>query len=339
LILKENLQKNYIKKINAREGKLKSRIESTIDTLGRLSVLFPSTFYMNTGNEISSLGYLSFIDFYKYGMEMKQKFVRFYIDRTFYNDPKLLVSFLKGNEDIFINRSRLPRYFVHGILLNLFYAAAILLFAYLRFKRRLFPAAQKTGQFNHININIDKSKIITFSIDRLEFVEQLLNVFFRQLNKFGLKITMEGKDISAGLKKGFAYLVNHRHLPGDLRPGQLLLLCKRLFNLSDEEIKKIMDSCKRKIMDKPFSVIEEEDKAGFLLALVEARPPGIIIFKDFIAGIPGKSRGRLSERVDILKEKGVTIIDIVTGDSYWLVADSRVTVAYDDGIYKLLTSV
>jgi hypothetical protein len=335
----EDYWQTYIKKINTRESILKSRIESTIDTLSEFSILFPTTFYMNAGNEMSSLGYLNFIDFYQYGMEMKQKFVRFYIDRTFYNDPKVLVSFLKGNEDIFISRSRLPKYFVHGILLNLFYASAILLFAFLRFKRRLFPAPPKTGQFNHITIDITKNRIITFSIDRLEFVEQLVNVFFRQLKKLGLKITMEGKDITAGLEKGFVYLVNPRHLPGDLKPGQLLALCKRLFNLSHEEIKKIMDPFGRKIMDKPFSVIEEADKAGFLMALVEVISPVIIIFNDFTAGIPGKSRNRLAERVDILKENGVTIIDIVTGESYWLEADSRVTAAYDDGVYKLMTSV
>ena len=334
----EDYWKTYNKSIHAREGKLKSSIESNIDKLGKLSVLFPSTFFMNTGNEMSSLGYLNFIDFYEYGREMKQKFVRFYIDRTFYNDPKVLVSFLKGNEDIFISRGRLPHYFVYGILLNLFYAAAILFFAYLRFKRRLFPAPKKAGQFNNIKITIAKNKIITFSVDRLEFIHQMLNVFFGQLKKPGLKITVEGKDITAGLKQGFAYLVNPRHFPGELKPGQLLSLCKRLFNLTDEEIKKIIHASGIKIMDKPFSDIEMADKARFLLALVEARTPGIIIFNDFTGGITGGSRSELAERVEKLKDEGAIIIDIVSSESYWLEPDTRVTAAFDDGIYKLLTS-
>jgi hypothetical protein len=328
----------YVKSIHAREGELKSRIESNIDTLGMLSILCPTTFYMNTSNEVSSRGYLNFIDFYQYGREMKQKFVRFYIDRTFYNDPKVLVSFIKGSEDIFVGRSRLPNYFVHAILLNLFYAAAILFFSYLRFKQWLFPSPKKTVQFNHINIPIAKNKIITFSVDRLEFVHQLVNVFFGQSKKPGLKITLEGKDITAGLKGGFAYLFNPRHLPGELKPVYLLLLFKRLFNLTNEEIEKIKDACGRKIMDKLFSAIEKVDKARFLLALVEVRTPGIIIFNDFTGGIPGNSRNELAERVENLKEGGALIFDIVSGEYYWLEPDTRVTAAFDDGIYKVLTN-
>jgi hypothetical protein len=328
----------YTDSIHSREGKLMKRIESGIDTLGKLSTLFPSTFYMNTSNEVSSSGYLNVIDFYQYGREMKQKFVRFYIDRTFYNDPKILVSFIKGNEDIFIASSRLPNYFLFGILLNLFYAAFILFFTYLRFKQWLFPAPKKPGQFSHIKITIAKNKIITFSIDRLEFVNQLENAFFSQLKKPGMKITMEGKDIAAGLKGVFAYLVNPRHLPGELKPAHLLSLFKRLLHLTGEEIEKIIDSCGRQIMDKHFSAIDLVDKAGFLLPLVEVRTPGILIFNDFTRGIPGKSRSDLADRVEKLKDGGAAVIDIVSGESYWLEADTRVTVAFDEGIYKVLTN-
>ncbi len=336
-VIKEYLGK-YYPKINEREGKLKSSIESTIDTMDRLSILCPTTFYMNTSNEMSSRGYLNYIDFYEYGREMKQKFVRFYIDRTFYNDPKVMVSFIKGSEAIFTCRSRLPRHFLYGILLNLLYTAAILFAAYSGFKRWLFPAPKKPGQFNHININMAKRKIITFSVERIEFVLQLLNVFFGQVKRLRWKISLEGKDITSGLKGEFAYLFNPRYLPGELKPVHMLLLFKRLLNLTNEEIEKIINACGRKIIEKHFPDIEKVDKAGFLLALVEARTPGIIIFNDFTGGIPGKSRNELAELVEKLKDKGTLIIDIVSGESYWLEPDTRVTAAFDDGIYKLVTS-
>lgn len=336
-IIKKYIENDY-PKIHAREGELKSRIESTIDTLSGLSILCPSTFYMSSSDEMSSLGYLNFLDFYQYGREMKQKFVLFYIHRTYYNDPGIMVSFIKGNEDIFTGSSRLPHYFIQGILLNLFYAAAILFFAYLRSKQWLFPAPKNPGQFNRVDINIPKGKIITFSVDRLEFVHQLVNFFFGQVKKLNWKFTMEGIDITIGLKEGFAYLVNPRHLPGELKPNHLLSLFKRLFTLADEELESIIKARGRDIMDKHFSAIDMKDKAGFLLALVEVRMPGIIIFNDFTGGIPGKSRIELAERVVKLTGSGVLIIDIVTGESYWLEADTRVTAAFDNGIYKLVTS-
>jgi hypothetical protein len=328
----------YYPKINAREGKLKLKIESSVDKLDRLSILCPTTFYMNTANETSSRGYLNYIAFYRYGRDMKKKFVIFYISRTFYNDPKVMVSFIKGSEDIFTGRSQLPRHFVYGIVLNLFYAAVLLFAGYLGFKRRLFPAPKKTGQFNHININIDKSKIITFSVDRIEFVWQLLNLFFGRGKISGWKITMEGKEITGVLKAGCAYLFNPVYLPGELKPVDLLSLFKRLLKLTDKETDKIINVCGREIMNKHFFSLDLVDKAGFLLALVEVRTPVIIIFYDFTAMMPGKARNELAERVEHLKEGGAVIIDIVSGASYWLEPDTRITAAFEDGIYKLVTS-
>ena len=336
-IIKGFIENDY-PKIHAHEGELKKRIESTIDTLSGISILCPTTFYMSSSNEMSSLGYLNFIAFYQYGREMKKKFVLFYIDRTYYHDPKVVVCFIKGNEDIFICSSRLPHYFLPGILLHLFYAAAILFFAYLRSGKWLFPSPKKPGQFNRIDINILKGRIITFSVDRIEFINQLENAFFGKLKKLSWKIIMAGIDITTGLKREFAYLVNPRHLPGELKPIHLLSLFKRLLNLTNEEMDKIINDCGKNIMEKYFSVIDMMDKAGFLLALVEVRTPGIIVFNAFTEGIPGKSRGELAERVEKLAEKGALIIDIVCGESYWLEPDTRVTAAFDDCNYKVLTN-
>ena len=55
-------------------------------------------------------------------------------------------------------------------------------------------------------------------------------------------------------------------------------------------------------------------------------------------GDDGQARSELAERVENLKEGGALIIDIVSGESYWLEPEKRVTAAFDDGIYKVLTN-
>jgi hypothetical protein len=97
-----------------------------------LASFFPTTFYISTNKELSSKGFQNFINFYRYSYDKKQDFIKFYIDRKFYQPlPKSGVEpFIKGDEDLFYGKSRLPHSFLLGLILAVIYIAALLVILY-----------------------------------------------------------------------------------------------------------------------------------------------------------------------------------------------------------------
>jgi hypothetical protein len=97
-----------------------------------LASFFPTTFYISTNKELSSKGFQNFIAFYRYSYNMKQDFIKFYIERKFYRPlPKSGVEpFIKGNEDIFYGKCRLPESFLLGLILTVGYIAVLLVVLY-----------------------------------------------------------------------------------------------------------------------------------------------------------------------------------------------------------------
>jgi hypothetical protein len=129
-------------KIQAFEERLRNEMDENIRFFEFLSSLFPSTFYLSAGNEISSKGYENFIIFFDYIRELKKKFLRFYLDHRYYSDdpfdaPKTVESFIKDNENLFHSKSRTPRGFTRSLLLTLVYIIGLFIISYSRFKQSL----------------------------------------------------------------------------------------------------------------------------------------------------------------------------------------------------------
>jgi hypothetical protein len=111
-----------------------------------LASLFPTTFYISTNKELSSKGFQNFIAFYRYSYNMKQDFIKFYIDRKFYRPlPKSGVEpFIKGNNDLFYGKSSLPFNFWLGVFLTPFYTVLLLFLSFILLKKRQkVPEPQK----------------------------------------------------------------------------------------------------------------------------------------------------------------------------------------------------
>ena len=324
----------YKEQINKREGKLKFEIEENIDKLSRLSLFFPSTFYMNTSSEVSSRGYLNYLDFYGYGREMKDKFVRFYIDRTYYHDPKELVPFITGDEDIYNGRSRLPRYFTFGFLLHLFYGFVLLFGAYFYFSRRMFPRLKDPGAFDEFHLELKSKTKSTISINRDEFLNQLIKCFFGQLTGLPWNLTLDGENISNGCPKKCIYLPNPGDIPVDITGMQLIKLFKIILRLPQEAVDKIVAQFGKELLQKRFKHVDAYDKAQILLGISSFLYPDVYILKDFSTGIPYEKWKDLETQLDVFLDGNTLIIDITTNDRYWLSKpDAQVFVIYKNGKY------
>jgi hypothetical protein len=327
-------QDTFYKQIKARECELKFEIADNIDKLSKLSLFFPSTFYMNTSSEVSSRGYLNYLDFYGYGQDMKDKFVRFYIDRTYYHDPKELVPFITGDEDIYKARSRLPRYFTFGFMLHLFYGFVLLYGAYFYFTRRMFPRLKDPGAFDEFHLDLKSKTKITMSINRDEFLNQLIKLFFGQSTGLPWKLTLDGENISNGCPKKRIYLPNPGDIPVDITGMYLINLLKRILRPPQEAIDKIVSQFGKELLQKRFKHVEAYDKARIPLAISYLLNPAVYILKDFSTGIPYEKWKDLEARLDAFLDDNTLIIDITSNDRYWLSQpDAQVFVIYKNGKY------
>ncbi len=139
----ESYWRNELRKIQDLEKKLVMEVRKNIRRFQVFSIHFPTTFYLSVNNEISSKGYNSFNSYYDYIRRLKEKFVRFYLDRRYYTDttPDSLTkieSFLKKNENVFIASSGLPGNFWGGCSVTLAYIFVLWIISYVRFKKNLF---------------------------------------------------------------------------------------------------------------------------------------------------------------------------------------------------------
>jgi len=134
------------KKLRETELKRIEGIVKRIRVYQTLASFFPTTFYISTNKELSSKGFQNFIAFYRYSYDMKQDFIKFYIDRKFYRPlPESGVEpFIKGNEDLFYGKSRLPNSFLLGLIMAVVYIAVLLVTIYRRQSRGIEGEKEKT---------------------------------------------------------------------------------------------------------------------------------------------------------------------------------------------------
>jgi len=331
--LVEEYWNNDFKKIEALEEMLKREIESTIHRINRLAIFSPATFYMLTCSEISGKGYGSYLLYYSYVQSMRRKFVRFWIDRVFYNDPKEMVSFIKGDENIFRSASRLPDNFGSGMSVILFYIIVLFFVSYFRVNRILFPQPEKARAFDEMEIDLGTGKRSAFRSGISDFSNQFLNVFFGKPRGLKWKVSIDGKDIVNKGKREFVYLPHPDNIPGDLKAGHLLYLFKRLYNLSKEELAGIKTGFDKDKLSKPFGKLEKKDKALLFLRVAELKKSSVYIFKDFLSGIPFENRDELTNITNGLKSDGTVVVDLVTGDTHSFSADELSTIFYNEGKY------
>ncbi len=265
--------KDY-KKIEALEEKLKNEIVVNINRYRHISIFFPTTFYQSTSMEVSSRGYDSFIDFYSYLQELKRKFVRFWIDRVFYNDPGVMVNFLKkGNENLFYAKSRLPGNFAIGALVNLVYIIILTLISILSFKKFLYtPGIKKPVKERNpfIVVNKEQVSVLVLYEENHGFKDHLYNLFSGRVNQYNkdIQIEIDKSDLSDTEKQDFIYLCHPEKIPQDISAGALIAFTTRILKSGKTERKKIYGSLKPATRRKTFGKLERLEKGLALLAAV-----------------------------------------------------------------------
>lgn len=331
----EEYRNNYFNKMVNREEQLMIRMQRAVDRANQLAVFFPTTFFLLAGNEVSGKGYASYMEFYAYVKVMWCNFVRFWIDRVFYHDPQVMVYFLKGDENIFRSKSRLPKYFKVGVVLNMGIIIILFFISYVCFKKWLHPSPKKADAFENAAINFSTGKQYTVKVDHIDFSRQLLNRFYGQGKGLEWKLTINGKKLPANGSPDFFYIPNVKQIPGDIKVRELLMLFKRLLKLPKPAVLEAIKVINKKKMNIRLHKLENFDKAVVLLILSQLTGAKLFIFIDFAADIPGSLRNRLPDYAFKLERDDCLLIDMVSKDCYWLETHEFITVAYRDGKYEI----
>lgn len=339
----EDYWKNYyLKIIVPKERKLRDMLAAGIEKDRSWSKFSPGAFFTQTANEVSGRGYNNYLLFYDYSLEKHIQFVRFIIDRTYYNDPKIMVNFIKGDEDIFIGKSSLPPNFWAGLAIQ--YGCLVLIFfaGYFVYMRKMLPKPQNARDFDNIEIkfNSGENSDIKDNTNREEFSQQLINVFFGKCRDLKWKITMDEKSLLTGKKLDFLFIPKPDQIPDEWKIKHLLKFFKRLFNPDDKDLESLYNETpgetRKEWLNKFYRELEIDEKAGLLISLFMLAKKRVYVCNTFAYDIPGEIRLKMYSLVEEKQPAGSMIIDINRMDSKWMFSKIWQRYFYKKGGYYSL---
>ncbi|MCK4764605.1 MAG: ABC transporter permease subunit [Candidatus Aminicenantes bacterium] len=318
----EGYYKNDYPKIESLEEDLRSSIHANIELFNKLSLLAPSSFYYLTCIEVSSRGYESFMDFYANLRELKRNFVRFWIDRVFYHDPKVLVNFVQGDENIFLARSRLPKNFILGLALNILYIIVLSAATFWFFNHALFsfPAAEEKSA-EEPDIKLDKGELKVWEVHSESFKSRLYAIFSGEIKRYirkgyTRKWFIKGLDITANRNPGdFFYACHIDNIPGDIKILDFISFISRSCKLSREKKATIIENLKTAApRGKRIRDLNNSQKGRLFLTILNCQKSDTYIIHDAARGMPIDFHIDLKEKMEALKEEGALIIYVTSND-------------------------
>ncbi len=287
--LVEGFWNNELKKIQSLENKMQSEMRKNFRYFQSLSMIFPSTFYLSVNNEISSKGYKNFFEFYDYIMGLKKKFVRFYINKKFYENYSEVVSFVKEDENIFYAQSRLPENFSIGASLNLFYIIVLSGVSYFRLKKSLFGLPDRQFQdLSDLELELESGRTVVLLTGENGLIGQVYNFFSSKDMGFSGQVMLDNNNIAGTEdRKDFIYVCRPGEIPVDIKVGAFIRFVSRLMGISWSEAEKIYAALGLvKIEKKHFGELREADRGRVLFGLVRLKESKIYMIHDLAGGMP-----------------------------------------------------
>lgn len=317
---------NYFNKLKQLEKELKAVFEGYINSYRQSSVLTSVTFYIATCNEASSRGYENYFAFYDYLINMYNDFFLFWVDRVYYNDPKIMVSFIKGDENIFKGVSRVPSNYWTGNAIQAIYFLFFYFLGYLGYRITSFHLKSEEMDFKEdVTITANPKDLKIFRVDGTRFNRFLRRVFsgiIKRLEKKGFKgkILVNGTDLSREKSKNrYFYICQPRSLPGEKTVKDLLTFNRHWSgwsrqNLQPEEKKNLLAKVEKlePIMNKRISKLSRENKYEVLMTLVEMQKGNkdVYHFYDPLSGLPEEYDSQFYSLVKELCDSGAIVFFI-----------------------------
>lgn len=303
------------------EKRLRDLFLKQIEKKERIAALTPVTFYLNNFSEASSCGDRSFIAFYDYLIDLQRQFLRFWIDRVYYNDPKVMVNFIKGDENIFKSKSRVPGNFNTGVFILIGYVVASAVFSYLAFLKSISGIKSKDlAQIGEVELEEMKNGELKVWITKSDnLIKVLFNLFsgnFKRLRAKGFsgKVVVNGVDIAAAKsRENFIYICRPEFVPGDTRVKDFYHFYTRALKIDASQKKEALKSSIIKpLLKKTFAELTKPQKFYVTLSILQFKKKQVYLVDDICDGLDELYALKLKEKLDELKDVGALVIYVNT---------------------------
>lgn len=292
LFVKKYLEEDY-KSIELLETTLRRKITANIDNYEVFAGFVPTVFFQATAAEAGSKGLRNFTAFYAYLQKTKLAFIQFFLNRLYYNNPGVLVDFIRGEENIFRAKSQLPGRFALGVLVNLAYIFLLSGLSLVFFSRYIYtPGLKKTLKEKNPAIRLGKDDYLVALYLRKgqrRFNDHLYNLLSGKPDRFNrdIDITVDGIDPRKHPgKMDFVYLCHLDRIPGDITAAAYIRFFSRLLNIGKLEREKILAPISRKARRKTLAGLDDSDKAQVYLSVWPFLKKKIYLLDDVYLDMP-----------------------------------------------------
>lgn len=319
---------NELKIINEFEDMMRSEMTEQINSYFLISMLFPTTHYVSVTGELSSGGYLGFLEYYSYTQDLKRSFFDFYMHKRYYSsegDKVEVENFVKGDENLFYARSRVPTTYWWGLLLTLFYTGLILWYGYRRFLRYLRHVERspfKTELPGLLNLEIKSGKLKACK-PLSKNVRDILYRFFSGSPipawlKLQQKILYDGEEITGiSPKKHFVYVCRAEMLPSNIRVDDFIAVVSGLLGYSEEE----RSSIKLRYFNDPGDTkkrihqLTAEQAQELMTVAMHSRWGDLYLIDELTEEMTIEYTGYIAEKMQALASQGAAVIYLSTLDT------------------------
>jgi ABC-type transport system involved in cytochrome c biogenesis ATPase subunit/uncharacterized membrane protein YhaH (DUF805 family) len=310
------------KDIEAVDEKLKQEISQLIDEYNTWMLWTSTTFYTITCDEVSSRGYQSYLDFFTYLQDLRSKFVRFWIDRVYYHDQKVLVNFVTNDENLFYSKSHVPKNYWTGVLLHLGVVLLLAVITYLLFKHWLEHVSPKEiKELGKVDLDLDIGELKIWITLKEHFKKVLFNVFsgvFTVLLKNGFtgEVYFDGVDTAERkVKNNFAYICHPKELPGDMKAIDLLTFYADWNQFPRHELENLLNTEELKeILPKQIKEMEMHEKFEISMGILNMSKSDIYLIDNIASGMPTACSVKLLKKMEQLQSNALVIYLISPGE-------------------------
>jgi ABC-type Na+ transport system ATPase subunit NatA len=315
------LEEEYLEIQNIEKDLLK-QMRSDVNFFQGLFSIFPTTFYLSTGNEISSRGYANIIRFYEEAIGTKKDFMTFYVGHRYGDNPDRIVNFIEEREkgekeaNIFKATCQLPGKFGLGMGFTLLWIFAALFFSYLSYKKALFPLPKEeiTG-LSDLELELEKG-ISNVVVSKGEAVcDHLYNVLSGKNKSFSGAVIRDKVHLETEKTKvDFVYLCQPEKIPGDIKVGHFIRFFRKTFRLSMAQLKEISTNKFKLNLEKmhgdTLGDLDEEAKGIILLEIARVRKRDVYMLYNYTRGMGSDCRREIIEQLKKLKQEEASILYI-----------------------------